>query len=367
MPQADVILAVGPAQGGVGDAFVGTVAALRENGQTVVEERLPRRESPLRVALGAARRCWRLLKHADVVHVEFGSNDTAVFWFAVIAAIIRQDVVVVVHDPRVVAHSPGAGLITKRRRWQSTVAYRVLSPLFDRPAIAMVLGRSGAIVVLGPSAQERLRARTRRPVVAVALGAEMAPKKRKRPSECDYVLFAGYLGPHKGLETLIDAWASVQTGLRLVIVGGVGEGNLNWLESLRARGRELAGPLEWIGHVESEEAFQDWFDAAAVVVLPYQRSSPASGILVRAMAAGRCVVASRVEAVTDAIEDDVTGWLVDVGDVRTLRQRLDQAAASGAERDRLGAAAQIRAMHLFGWDQFVAGVKEAYELARQAR
>ena len=365
MPQTDTVLAVGPAQGGVGDVFVGTINALRRNGRTVVDVQLLDQENPSRVALGAARKHWRLMKRADAVHVEFGSNDVAAFWFAFIATLVRPDVVVVIHDPHVVAHVPGAGFIAKQSRWRSAFAYRVLSPLVDRPAVAILLRRAGAIVVLGPTAQARLSARTNTPVISVPLPAAPDQTIRKAPSDCHYVLFAGYFGPHKGIESLIDAWARVgRTELRLMMVGGVGETNSEWAEALKARASGLASSPEWIGHVESESEFQGWFDAAAVVVLPYERSSPASGILVRAMLAGRCVIATRVEAVTDAVEDDVSGWLVDIGDVDGLAARLKQASDVGAERDRLGEGARARAEHIFSWDRFDSGMREAYTLAR---
>ena len=367
MPPGETLLAVGPAQGGVADVFVVTLKALRGDGREVVDEQLPERGNSSRVALAAARRHWRLLKQADALHVEFGSNDIAVFWFAVIATLARPDAVVVIHDPHIVARAPGAGLIAKHSRWRSRLAYRVLSPLLDGPAIAMLLRRAGAIVVLGPSARARLSARTARPVVSVRHAAQPDRASRAAPSNCKYVLFAGYLGPHKGIEALINAWGMVgRTDLRLVIVGGVGPGNLDWAEALRARANALESPPEWIGHVESETDFQGWFDAAAVVVLPYERSSPGSGILVRAMLAGRCVVATRVEAVTDAVEDDVSGWVVEVGDVQGLAARLRQASENGAERDRLGDAAQVRAERIFGWDRFVSGIGDAYALARSS-
>jgi glycosyltransferase involved in cell wall biosynthesis len=367
MSHREALLCVGPAQGGVGDAFAGTLKALGDSGRTVVGEQLPDRESPWRVAREAAKRHWRLLKQADTVHVEFGSNDIAAFWFAVIATLTRRDAVVVVHDPHIVAHAPGAGLIAKRKRWRSTFAYRVLSPLIDRAAVATVLRRAGTIVVLGPSAVASLSTRTTRPVVSVPLAAEPNRTVRQVPSDCRYFLFAGYLGPHKGIESLIDAWGKIGcTDLRLVIVGGVGPGNLDWAEAVRARGSVLASPPEWIGHVKSEADFQGWIEAAAAVVLPYERSSPASGILVRAMLAGRCVIATRVEAVTDAVEDGVSGWVVDVGDTDGLAARLMDAAEDGAKRDRLGAAAQSSAERIFGWDRFLSGIAEAYALANSA-
>jgi glycosyltransferase involved in cell wall biosynthesis len=359
-----MILAVGPSGGGVADVFSGSLDILHHSGRHVVGDRLPEAGSSAVVGLKAFYRYRRALRAARWVHVEFGSNDLAVFWFACLATAVRSDVVIVVHDPSVIAHAPAAGLIARRGRWRMRVAYRVLSPLFDRAATRFLVRHAGAVVVLGAAASVELRQRTTRPVIVAPHGGRPSEVRRDPPSRCDYALFAGYLGPSKGLELLISAWSSIgDAGLRLVIVGGVGEAHASWVEGLRDRSGSFPSPPEWIGHVESESEFQEWFDRAAIVVLPYQKSSPASGILVRAMFAGRCIVATRVEAVVDVLEDGISGVLVNAGDADALAGHLAALAANGAERDRLGAGAELRAAELFGWGRFMDALERGYDAA----
>jgi glycosyltransferase involved in cell wall biosynthesis len=360
------VFAVGPADGGVADAFSQSLAALRRRGWNVTEVRPVDTGS---AALGALRAVWRnrrALRSADAVHIEFGSNNLEVFWFALLAATRRQGIVIIAHDPRLIAHRPGAGLIRREGTWHLRLAYRVLSPLLDRALIRLVLRRAGAVVVLGKTGDE-LQARIGRRVrYAPHLGLQPVGEV-PAPSTCDYVLFAGFLGPHKGLDVLLSAWGAMpEHRLRLLIAGTSGRDQEAWVTTLRERSTQLARPPEWLGPIESERDFQQLFDRAAMVVLPYRTSSPASGILVRAMSSGRCVLGTSVPAITNAVEHERSGIVLPVGDVASLARQLSRLANDGAERDRLGAAAAERAAELFDGNRFVDAVEDAYATARGA-
>jgi glycosyltransferase involved in cell wall biosynthesis len=365
MADSRAIIAVGPRSGGVGDVFGGTVAALRAQGRAVVEER-PREDGS--AALSAGRSVWRLrrqLRRRPQLLVEFGSNDLAAFWFAVLVTTIRRDVLVVAHDPPKLAHAPGAGLIRRDGKWGLRVAYRVLSPALDRRLVAHLMRHAGAIVVLGEQARADLLKRTQRPVLSAPHGLHRWTAPTAAPSSCSYVLFAGFIAPSKGLDLLIEAWASMEAdSLRLLIAGSAGPSHAAWARDLQLESERFANAPEWLGAIVGEEAFNALFGGAAVVVLPYRTSSPASGILVRAMAAGRCVVASRVPACTEALEDGTSGLLVDIEDAGGLERALKRVAVHPEERDRFGQAAADRAAALFGWDRFGSVIQQGLELAR---
>ena len=347
------VLAVGAAAGGVADTFPGTASALRERGYSVSAIALEERGSAL---AGAWRAAWRvrasLLSH-DSLLMEFGSNDLTVFWLAVVVMTFRKDVVLIIHDPPKVAHAPGAAIVARRGTWRMRLAYRVLSPMLDTVLVGFVLGRAGAVVVLSEQARTELQARTRRPVLAAPHGLATWDTQGSPPSECRYVLFAGFLGPSKGVDVLIDAWSSLEDrSFQLLIAGGAGEAHTAWAADLQSFSERFSNPPNWLGSVPEEEAFNLLFANAALVVLPYRASSPASGILVRAMAAGRCIIASRVPACVEAIRDGEDGVLVDVGDPASLASAMQKLLADPKERNRLGRAAADRAASIFGWDKY---------------
>jgi glycosyltransferase involved in cell wall biosynthesis len=62
--------------------------------------------------------------------------------------------------------------------------------------------------------------------------------------------------------------------------------------------------------------------------------------VLEAMAAGRPVVATAVGAISDVVEDGVTGYLVEPGDVVALADRLGRLLDSGELRAQMGAAGQ---------------------------
>jgi len=92
---APEVVLVRPAVGGV--AYVGrsVAAALRTRGHSVAELELADTGAP---ALRALSEAWRLrgaLRRARTVHVELGSTGLGVFWFALIATLLRRDVVLI--------------------------------------------------------------------------------------------------------------------------------------------------------------------------------------------------------------------------------------------------------------------------------
>src|SRR2546421_395092 len=174
-------------------------------GRGVAELELSDAGAPALRALSEAWRLRRALCRARIVHVELGSTSLGVFWFALIVSLLRRDVVLILHDAPCLVSSPGAGLIATGTRWRDIVAYRFLAPLLDRPLTMVVRRRTGAHVVLSEPARLASLAAGSSHVHAIDLGGEPPTPGRPSPSAGDSVLFAGFLGPGKGLDTLCEA------------------------------------------------------------------------------------------------------------------------------------------------------------------
>jgi glycosyltransferase involved in cell wall biosynthesis len=158
------------------------------------------------------------------------------------------------------------------------------------------------------------------------------------PDEPPHVLFVGRLSPEKGIHEFLAA----TEGLPRVIVG--------------------AGPVEVpeaVGFVPPAE-LGAYYERAAVVCVPSRREG--YGVVAReAMAYGRPVVATRVGGLADAIEDGVTGLLVEQDGVRPAVERL---LADAELRRRLGSAARLRAQRDWAADAAGHALREAYAAAR---
>lgn len=148
------------------------------------------------------------------------------------------------------------------------------------------------------------------------------PESVGEPEEPPHVLFAGRLSPEKGIHEFLAA----TEGLPRVIVG--------------------AGPVdvpEAVGFVPRAE-LGGYYERAAVVCVPSRREG--YGVVAReAMAYGRPVVATRVGGLADAIEDGVTGLLVEPDG---LREAIERLLGDREVRERMGRRARKRAEAVSG-------------------
>jgi glycosyltransferase involved in cell wall biosynthesis len=221
--------------------------------------------------------------------------------------------------------------------WGTDVELARRAPAFARPIVR------GARLVIAPSTAlaaeaERLGARE---VRVIPNGVEL-PAEVGNPAEPPHVLFAGRLSPEKGIREFVVA----TEGLPRVIVGD---------GPLRATAPETVG---FVPHAE----LGAYYERAAVVACPSRREG--YGVVAReAMAYGRPVVATRVGGLPDAVEDEVTGRLVDPGDTAQLRAAIERLLGDPALRARLGAAARERAREHLAWEVAAAALVEAYEAA----
>jgi glycosyltransferase involved in cell wall biosynthesis len=106
-----------------------------------------------------------------------------------------------------------------------------------------------------------------------------------------------------------------------------------------------------------------YYERAAVVCVP-SRWEGYGFVAHEAMAHGRPVVATRVGGLVDAIEDGVTGVIVDSGDnVQALRRAVERLLANPRQRHSLGTAARERAIGLGRGERGAQLLGEAYEWA----
>lgn len=148
-----------------------------------------------------------------------------------------------------------------------------------------------------------------------------------------YALFAGRLTQTKGIETLLAAYRSRVSLPPLHIVG---DGEL--APAVRAAAAWDAR-ICYRGRLERDEVLVE-MGGAACLVFPsvWYENFPVT--IVEAFARGLAVVASRIGAVADLVEDGRTGLLFEPGDADDLAGKLAWTASHGLELGDLGAAAR---------------------------
>lgn len=158
------------------------------------------------------------------------------------------------------------------------------------------------------------------------------------------VVFAGWVVPSKGVEELLEAWATLQDpSLQLHILGRCDE---SYVAALRGRGL-LDERTSLRGEVSPEEVFEA-LRTCAVFVLP-SRTEGFPNVVLEAMAAGAAIIATPVGAVPDMLAGGA-GRLVPVSDAKRLAVALQEFLSQPKARETAGARARRRAIEHYSVD-----------------
>lgn len=162
------------------------------------------------------------------------------------------------------------------------------------------------------------------------------PPDTKRPefleSIGEYIMFAGALGPHKGIDVLLEAYREIASRVRLVLLG---------LRRHDTPKRFPNGVLV-VEDVPHHDVIRAWNNCLLAVV-PSRWPEPWGMVAMEAMAAGRPVVASAIGGLRSIVQDGKTGILVPPGDAAALRAGIQRLLDDSGERTRMGEAGKQRA------------------------
>lgn len=146
------------------------------------------------------------------------------------------------------------------------------------------------------------------------------------------LLFVGDLSPDKGVQTLLDAYALLESPPRLVLAGR------------SASPDEWSFPpgAEWSGPLPHEEVVA-LFRSARAVIVPSVWADPCPTVVLEAMAAGRPVVAAASGGILDMVVDGQTGLLTPPGDAPALAKALTTVLTEPETATQFGIAGRDRA------------------------
>jgi glycosyltransferase involved in cell wall biosynthesis len=180
------------------------------------------------------------------------------------------------------------------------------------------------------------------------------------PGDGGYVLYAGRLAPEKGVRTLIEAW----TGDGLPPLRVVGEGPLQAdLEALIVA-RRLNGRVELMGRQRPERVLE-LMRAARCLVFPSEWYETFGRVAAEAYACGVPVVASRLGAMAEIVDDGVTGRLVRPNDPVELAAAVRAVSTLGEELDGMRQAARAAYEARFTAERNLGLLLAIYERARK--
>lgn len=169
------------------------------------------------------------------------------------------------------------------------------------------------------------------------------------------VLTVARLVERKGIDRAIDAMAEVVKTHQDVQYVVVGEGSdLQRLQNLVTK-HELEDVVTFVGGV-SPDALAQWYKRCDMFVMPSREMSSRDvegfGIVfLEAGSFGKPVIGGRSGGVPDAIEDGVTGYLVDPESSQEIAQRIIELLDDPAKAAAMGKAGQERVQKEFQWPQ----------------
>jgi glycosyltransferase involved in cell wall biosynthesis len=169
-------------------------------------------------------------------------------------------------------------------------------------------------------------------------------------------LCVGRLHEQKDQATLLAAWHDVAAVVPTAVLALVGSGQLE--SALRAQASEL-GLAESVRFVEPRPDLAPAYADADVFVLtslweglPY--------VVLEAMSFGLPVVATSVDGIPEAVEDDVTGILVSPSRPDGVASALAALLADPARRRAMGEAGRTRVASQFGLDAMADALVAVY-------
>jgi glycosyltransferase involved in cell wall biosynthesis len=183
------------------------------------------------------------------------------------------------------------------------------------------------------------------------------------PAEQTEILFAGTLAPVKGVDVLILAFEQVAREYPEVTLVLVGEGSAEAELRTLVESRGLDDRVLFRGTVSQPELKQRMLHCVCLV-LP-SRSEGLGRVLLEAMACGRPVIGSRVGGIPELIHDGVNGFLVEVGDVDSLRDRMGRLLGEPQLAEQLGRNGRRMVRDLFSPDAYFKGYTELVETAER--
>lgn len=196
----------------------------------------------------------------------------------------------------------------------------------------------------------------------------VAPMRRRAPNDSLRLALVGRLSPRKGIDVALEAVAKLRSSgndVTIDICGTVFPG-YEWYEAgLRARAGEadLVGAVKFHGYVSPTWQILERADA----VLVPSRVEPFGNAAVEAMHAGRPLVASAVQGLTEVVSHEKTGLQVAPGDPDSLAGAIARLMNDPDLARHLASEGQIEAHRRFSQQNYGERVIRTIESTRRVR
>ena len=247
-------------------------------------------------------------------------------------------------------------LDTRPPRWLSAL----LAPAML--ALSAVVMTTGTTTALAYPALER----SRRPVVPFYPPVPR-PARHAVAGANPRVTFGclANINPQKGYDVVVRAFAAAQLGdeADLLLRGAIAPGHEHLHQELSALIAETgSSTIDLDTSRTTPDVFLPTLDV--LVLGSAARSEGTPTVIIEAMTVGLPVIATRVGGVPELVDDGVTGFVVEPGDVADLARRMRGLAADPALRAEMGRRARAKAEAEFTLETTLRSYDRAYAVCR---
>lgn len=226
------------------------------------------------------------------------------------------------------------------------------------------LRRYAAVIAISDALRDFLASTLGVPAVTVRYGLSAAAKPEERDTrKVEQLVAVGRLEKQKGLDVAIAAMRLIvdkAPGVQLAIAGS---GSLRGELDAQIERLGLGGSVTLLGRYGDVDELMRNSDAFVHTA----RWEGFGLVLLEAMRAGLPVVATRVGAIPEVVEDGVTGHLVPPDDPRSLADAVLELVRNPSRGHQLGRAGFARLQKHFSPDAMARGVAAVYDSVVEPR
>jgi glycosyltransferase involved in cell wall biosynthesis len=313
-------------------------------------------------ALAPALALWLVMRRkVSILVAQSPYEGFAAAWAKILARFFQKKVAVIVES-----HGDFETSLFLQRSISHVTLYQGLM----RQAAKFSLGHADALRAISNSTRKQLETWSpEKPLVQFATWTDIDvfledsnPTTQARKEKL--IVYAGVLTPLKGIHFLLEAFSDVvakDPAAELLLVGK--PEIIDYARDLKklASSLELKDRIRFIDPVPQRK-LAAYMRQAWVFVLP-SLSEGLGRVVFEAMACGTPVIASRVGGIPELVQDGLTGYLVQPGDVEMLADRLKWLLSHPEETFRMGREARAFASRYFSTEAYMAGYNRLFMIS----
>lgn len=188
-------------------------------------------------------------------------------------------------------------------------------------------------------------------------------------SQQKIILLQGMLRPYKGIEFLLRTFSQLISNNSDALLLIAGSGKKEYIKNISALVQELQIPSKNVMLHLRYIAFDElpsYFRAADIVVFPYQHIYQ-SGALLTAIGLQRAVIATNVGGFPEIIENDVSGKLIEFGNVSQFVHAMSELLSSSEQREVCASNAFQKMNSTYSWKNIAQIATEFYSAILEER